>query len=111
MSTKRKYADTDGSTSESDSDHSDYTDDDHENEHESGPWALLKMEAMGKKYARILRANGEEEAKNKAYLTILPKALKGLTEYLSRSSTMDRTNKERPNTQTAYENERRLCKR
>ena len=39
------------------------------------------------------------------------KASKGLTEYLSRSSTMDRTNEERPNTQTDYENERRLCER
>ena len=53
----------------------------------------------------------EEEARNKAYLTILPKLQKGLQIYLSRSSTMDRTNEERHNTRTGYENERRLCKR
>ena len=35
MSTKRKYADTDDFISESDSDHSDYTDEDQENEHET----------------------------------------------------------------------------
>ena len=34
--------------SESDSDHSDYTDEDQENEHETDPWASLKMEAMTK---------------------------------------------------------------
>ena len=45
MSTKRKYADTDDSTSESDSDHSDYTNEDQENEHET---ASLKMEAVAK---------------------------------------------------------------
>ena len=48
MSTKRKYADTNDSTSESDSDHSDYTDDDKKKEHEIDPWASLKMEAMKK---------------------------------------------------------------
>ena len=37
MSTKRKYTDTDDSTTESDSDHSDYTDEDQENEHETDP--------------------------------------------------------------------------
>ena len=37
MSTKRKYVDTDDSTTESDSDHSDYTDEDQENEHETDP--------------------------------------------------------------------------
>ena len=52
MSTKRKCGDTDDSTSESDSDHSDYTDEDQENEHEIDPWASLKMEAI-KKNARI----------------------------------------------------------
>ena len=48
MSTKRKYAEIDDSTSESDSDHSDYTDDDQENEHEVDLWASFKMEAMKK---------------------------------------------------------------
>ena len=48
MSTKRNYADTDGSTSENDSDHSENTDDDQENEREIDPWASLKMEAMKK---------------------------------------------------------------
>ena len=51
--TKRKYADTDDSTaSESDSDHSDYTIEDQENEHEIDPWASLKMKAMKKKFSR-----------------------------------------------------------
>ena len=48
MSTKTKYADTDDSTSESDLGHSDYTDEDKENEHETDPWASFKMEAMTK---------------------------------------------------------------
>ena len=48
MNTKRKYADNDDSTLESDSDHSDYTDEDQDNEHETSPWAYLKMEAMKK---------------------------------------------------------------
>ena len=39
---------TDDCTSESDSDHSDYTDEDQENKHEIDPWASLKMEAMKK---------------------------------------------------------------
>ena len=38
INTKRKYADNDDSTSESDLDHSNYTDDDQENEHEIDPW-------------------------------------------------------------------------
>ena len=46
MSTKWKYADADDFTSESDSDHSNYADEDQENEHEANPWASLKMEAM-----------------------------------------------------------------
>ena len=49
MSTKTKYANTDDSTSESNSDHSDYTDEDQENENETDPWASLKIE----RYARI----------------------------------------------------------
>ena len=81
MSTKRKYADTDDSTSESDSDHSDYTDEDQENEHETDPWASLKMEAMTKnmpefqELTETFTADGleEEEARDKAYSTILPK--------------------------------------
>ena len=40
MNTKRKYADTDDSTSESDSDHSDYTDEDQENEMKPIPGLL-----------------------------------------------------------------------
>ena len=48
MSTKRKYACTDDSTSESDLDHSDYVDEDQENEHEIDPSASLKIEAMKK---------------------------------------------------------------
>ena len=51
---------------------------------------------------RPRRRGQEEEAKNKAYSTILPKLQKGLTEYLSRSSTVGRKNEERPNTQTDY---------
>ena len=93
MSTKRKYADTDDSTSESDSDHSDYTDEDQENEHETDPWASLKMEAMTKnmpefqELTETFTADGleEEEAKDKAYLTILPKLRKDLQSiYLNR---------------------------
>ena len=84
MSTKTKYADTDDSTSESDSDHSDYTDEEQENEHETDPWASLKMEAMTKiclnfkSWWRLLLQDGleEEEARDKAYLTILPKLQK-----------------------------------
>ena len=87
MSTKRKYADTDDSTSESDSDHSDYTDEDQENEHETDPWASLKMEAVTKnmpefqELTETFTADGleEEEAKDKAYLTILPKLRKDLS--------------------------------
>ena len=81
MSTKRKYANTDDSTSESDSDHSDYTDEDQENEHETDPWAFLKMETMTKnmlefpELTETFTPDGleEEEARDKAYLTILPK--------------------------------------
>ena len=36
--------------------------------------------------------------------------IKGLAKYLSKSPSMDRTNEEKPNSQTDYENERRLCK-
>ena len=57
MSTERKYADTDDSTSESDSDHSDYTDEDQENEHEIDPWTsgdfIFENGSNEKKYARI----------------------------------------------------------
>ena len=93
MSTKRKYADTDDSTSESDSDHSDYTDEDQENEHETDPWASLKMEAVTKnmpefqELTETFTADGleEEKAKDKAYLTILPKLRKDLQSiYLNR---------------------------
>ena len=79
--------------SESDSDHSDYTDEDQENEHETDPWASLKMEAMTKnmpefqELTETFTADGleEEEAKDKAYLTILPKLRKGLQSiYLNR---------------------------
>ena len=76
MSTKRKYADTDDSTSESDSDHLDYTDEDQENEHEIDTWASLKMEAMKKnmpefeELTKTFTSDGlqEEEAGDKAYL-------------------------------------------
>ena len=52
----------------------------------------------------------EEEARDKAYLTILPKLRKDLQIiYLDRLLWI--ANEERPNTQTDYENERRLCKR
>ena len=69
----------DDSTSESDSDHSDYTDEDQENEHETDPWASLKMEAITKnmlefqKLTETFTADGleEQEAKDKAYLTIV----------------------------------------
>ena len=40
IGTHKKYADPDDSTSESDLDHSDYTDDDQENEHEIDPGLL-----------------------------------------------------------------------
>ena len=92
-STKRKYADTDDSTSERDSDHSDNTDEDQENEHETDPWASLKMEAMTKsmpefqELTETFTADGleEEEARDKAYLTILPKLRKDLQSiYLNR---------------------------
>ena len=85
MSTKRKYADTDDSTSESD--------EDQENEHETNPWASLKMEAMTKnmpefqELTETFTADGlkEEEAKDKAYLTILTKLRKDLQSiYLNR---------------------------
>ena len=49
----------------------------------------------------------EEEAKDKARGQ---DASKRLAKYLSKSSFMDRTNEERSNSQTDYENERRLCK-
>ena len=86
ISTKIKYADTDDSTSESDSDHSDYTDEDQENEHETDPWASLKMETMTKnmpefqELTETFTADGleEEEARDKVYLTILPKLRKDL---------------------------------
>ena len=89
MSTKRKYADTDDSISESDSDHSDYTDEDQENEHETDPWASLKMEAMTKnmpefqELTKTFTADGleEEEARDKAYSTILPKLRKDLQSF------------------------------
>ena len=82
MSTKRKYADTDDSTIESDSDHSDYEDQD--NEHETNPWASLKVEATKKICQNLLTetvaADGleKEEAKDKTYLTILPELRKDL---------------------------------
>ena len=85
ISTKRKYADTDDSTSESDLDHSDYTDDDPESEHEIDPWASLKIEAIKKmlefeERAETFTADGleEEAAREKAYLTTLPKLRKNL---------------------------------
>ena len=86
MSTKTKYANTDDSTSESDSDHSDYTDEDQENENKIDPWASLKIEAMKKdmlefkELTETFTADGleEEEARDKAYLTILPKLRKDL---------------------------------
>ena len=89
MSTKRKYTDT-NDTSESDSDHSDYTDEDQENEHKTDPWAFLKMESMTKnmpefqELTKTFTADGleEEEAMDKAYLTILPKLRQSI--YLNR---------------------------
>ena len=114
-STKRKYADTDDSTSESDSDHSDYTDEDQENEHETDPWASLKMEAMTKnmpesqELTETSTAGGleEEEAmQGQGIFNDSAKASKRLAKYLSKSSSMDRTNEERSNSQTDYENER-----
>ena len=93
MSTKRKYADTDDSTSESDSDLSYYTNEVQENEHEIDPWASLKMEAM-KKYmpefeelTETFTADGleNEDVRDKAYLTILSKLRKDLQSiYLDR---------------------------
>ena len=64
-----------------DEDHSDYTDEDQENEHEIDPWASLKMEAMKQnipefeELTETFTADGleEEEARDKAKLTILPK--------------------------------------
>ena len=86
MSTRRKYTNTDDSTSESDSDHSDYTDKDQENEHETDPWVSLKMEAMTKNMLEFqeltdtFTADGleEKEARDETYLTILPKLRKDL---------------------------------
>ena len=46
MRTKRKYADTGDSTSESDLDHSHNTHDDQEAEHKIDPWTCLKMEVL-----------------------------------------------------------------
>ena len=92
ISTKRKYADTDDSTSESDSEHSDYTDEDQENEYETDPWASLKMEAMTKnmpefqELTETFTADGleEEEARDKSLFirnfllsTAAPKASSG----------------------------------
>ena len=66
---------------------------DQENEHETDPWASLKMEAMTKnmpefqELTETFTADGleEEEAKDKAYLTILPKLRKDLQSiYLNR---------------------------
>ena len=85
MSTKRKYADTDVFTSESSLDHSDNTDmNDQEAEHEIDIWASLKMKAEENmtefaELTKIFTADGlEEEARDKAYLTILPKLRKDL---------------------------------
>ena len=84
---------TDDSTSESDSGQSDYTDEDQENEHETDPWASLKMEAMTKnmpefqELTETFTADGleKEEARDKAYLTTLPKLRKDLQSiYLNR---------------------------
>ena len=79
---------TDVCTSESDSDHSDYTDEDQENKHEIDPWASLKMEAMKKnmpefeELTETFTADGLEEQeareKGKGYLTILPELRKDL---------------------------------
>ena len=57
MSTKRKYADTDDSTS--DVDNSDNTDDDQEVEDESDPWAPLEIEVAEKNLtdAMVLKKN------------------------------------------------------
>ena len=63
MSTNRKYADTDDSTLEGDSDHPDYTDEDQKNEHETDLWASLKMEAMKK------RPNAQTNYKNERRLS------------------------------------------
>ena len=90
MSTKRKYTGTDDSTSESDSDHSDYTDNDQENEHEIDLWASLKMVAMEKNMPEfeeltetfIPEGLEEEEARDKAYSTILPKLRKDLQVFI-----------------------------
>ena len=59
MSTKRKYAETDDSTSEGDSDHSDYTDEDQENEHETDPLGSFQNGSNDKKNAGISRADGD----------------------------------------------------
>ena len=52
----------------------------------------------------------EEEARDKAYSTILPKLRKDLQSIHLNLLLGHRTNEERPNSQTDYENERRLCK-
>ena len=113
MSTKRKFAGTDDSTSESNSDHSDYTDEDQENEHETDLWASLKMEAMTKnmpEFQELTEAFTADGGQGQDIFNDSAKASKRLAKYLSKASSMDRTNEERPNSQTYYENERRLCK-
>ena len=59
MSTMRKYADTDDSTSETGVDNSDNTDDDQEVEDESDPCAPLEIEAAEKNLtdAMVLKKN------------------------------------------------------
>ena len=104
------------SAPESDSDNVDDTSSEVDDEYESDPWASLKAEAVQQSLSEFeeLTQNftaegfGGDEAKDKAYLLIVPKLRK---EYLSGTYTMDKTNKEGSSTQKDYGNQGYLCQR
>ena len=108
------------SASKSDSDNVDDTSSEVGDEYESDPWAPLKAEATQQNLSEFeeltqnFTAEGfdENEAKDKAYLLIVPKLRKDLQNiYLDETSTMDKTTKERSNTQKDYGNQGCLCQR